>query len=206
MSNKSFIIVAIILIAVAFGSISAYMPARFDAAAETRVENFPRQFGEWSSRDIEVDARTYENLETTNLFVREYTNPEGEAVYLYIVYSEDNRKVSHPPEVCMLGSGLTVADKSQVQLTEDIKATRIFVEKGEITEMIVYWYKAGDLNTDKYLKQQLKVVVDRLSGKRTSCALVRLSALIQNQDQDAAFNLLRRFAVEIEPLLDRYVP
>ena len=206
MSNKSFIIVAIILIAVAFGSISAYMPARFDAAAEIRVENFPRQFGEWSSRDIELDARSYEILETTNLFVREHTNPEGEAVYLYIVYSEDNRKVSHPPEVCMLGSGLTVADKSQVELGEDIKATKIFVEKGEITEMIVYWYKAGDLNTDKYLKQQLKVVADRLLGKRTSCALIRLSTLIQNNSQDAAFNLLRRFAVEIEPLLDRYVP
>ena len=106
----------------------------------------------------------------------------------------------------MLGSGLTVADKSQVQLTEDIKATRIFVEKGDVTEMIVYWYKAGDLNTDKYLKQQLKVVVDRVFGKRTSCALIRLSANIQNQSQDAAFNLLRRFAVEIEPLLARYVP
>ena len=206
MQNKNFFIVIVILAAVTLVSLLSYLPARFDAAAKIKVSEFPKSFGAWTSTDIPVEEKAYEILETRNLFVREYKNPSGDALYLYVVYSEDNRKVSHPPEVCLMGSGVTITDKSPLQITDSIKATKLIVEKADARELVVYWYKAGALNTDKYLKQQLKVVLDRMFGKRTSGALIRISAVIKGAEVKGELELVKAFSREIEPLLAKYVP
>jgi EpsI family protein len=82
----------------------------------------------------------------------------------------------------------------------------MIVEKADSRQLVVYWYKAGSLNTDKYLKQQIKIVTDRMLGRRTSGALIRVSADIKDNRQDAALGLIRLFCEEIEPLLEKYVP
>lgn len=206
MNNKNFIIVVTILAVVVAIGVMSYLPTRFDIGAKIKVADFPKAIGEWVSTDIPLPELDYEILETRNLIMREYKNTKGDSVYLYIVYSEDNRKVSHPPEVCLMGSGATVVDKSPVQITNSIKAIKLLMEKGDNRQLTVYWYKAGNLYTDKYLKQQLKVVLDRMLGRRTSCALIRLSTDIKDNNQEVALGLIKSFAKEIEPLLQRYVP
>lgn len=206
MSNKTFIIVTLILAAGAGIGFMSYLPTRFDIGAKAKVADFPKTIGEWQATDIPLSERDYEILETRNLIMREYKNPKGESVYLYIVYSEDNRKVAHPPEICLSGGGLSILDKSSVQITDSIRATRLLTEKGDFRQLVIYWYKAANLNTDKYLKQQLKVVLDRTLGKRTSCALIRLTTDIKDNNQEAALESVKTFTKEIEPLLGRHVP
>lgn len=206
MKNKTFIIVVCILIAVAIIGLLSYLPARTDAALRVKVADFPKAIGEWRGADIPLDEETYRILETRNLFMRDYKNTKGDSIYFYVVYSEDNRKVSHPPEVCYLGSGVTIVDKSLVQITDSIRATRMIVENTDSRQLVVYWYKAGSLNTDKYLKQQLKIVTDRIFGKRTSGALIRVSTDIKGTNNGAALALLKHFSKQIEPLLAKYIP
>jgi len=205
MNNKTFIIVAIILVAVAIVGLVSYLPTRFDISSKVKVADFPKVIGEWSATDIALSERDYEILETRNLIMRDYKNTKGDSIYLYIVYSEDNRKVSHPPEICYMGSGVTIADKSTAQITDSIKATKMLVEKADSRQLVIYWFKAGSLNTDKYLRQQLKIVIDRMLGKRTSGALIRVSTDI-NGSSDVSLKLLKEFCGEIEPLLSSYVP
>lgn len=206
MSNKNFVIVVMILVAVAGVALMAYLPTRFDISSKIKVADFPKTIGEWTGTDITLDEKVYQILETRNLFVRDYKNTNGDSVYLYVVYSEDNRKVSHPPEVCLMGSGVTVADKTTVQITDSIKATQLIVEKDKTRDLVVYWFKAGNLNTDKYLTQQLKIVTDRMFGKRTSGALIRLTTQIGESGEEASLEMIKKFAGEIEPLLQRYIP
>lgn len=206
MSNKTFIIVIFILALVSIIGLASYLPARFDIASKVRVADFPQTIGEWASTDIPLSQLEYEILETTNLFVRDYKNAKGDSVVLYIVYSEDNRKVSHPPEVCYMGSGVSIVDKSSVQISNAIQATKMIVEKGDSRQLVVYWFKAGKLYTDKYLKQQIKIVTDRMFGKRNAGALIRLSTEIKDNNQDAALELIRLFCSQIEPLLAKYAP
>lgn len=206
MNNKNFIIVALVLAVVAVIGVISYLPTRFAISEKVKVVDFPKEIGEWIAVDIPLSERDYEILETRNLIMREYKNSAGDSVYLYIVYSEDNRKVSHPPEVCLMGGGGSILDKSCVQITNSIKAIRLLMEKGDFKQLVVYWYKAGNFHTDKYLKQQLKVVLDRMLGKRTSCALIRVSTDIKDNNQEAALGLIKGFVSEIEPLLARYVP
>lgn len=206
MNNKTFIIVTVILILVSAVAIKSFVPPKMDAAAGIKVANFPMQVGSWVATEVPVSEKEYQILETKNLFVRNYKDNNGNSLYLYVVYSEDNRKVSHPPEVCLMGSGITVVDKTSVQVTERIRGTKLIVEKGNIREAVVYWFKAGNLYTDKYLRQQFKVVLDRILGKRTSGALIRVSAEIINNKPEVAFNIIKGFSRQIEPLLDRYAP
>jgi EpsI family protein len=206
MNNKTFFIVIVILVAVAVIGMISYLPTRFDITSKIKVSDFPMTIGEWQATDIPLSKRDYEILETTNLFVRDYKNSKGDSVYLYVIYSEDNRKVSHPPEVCLLGSGVNILDKSLIDVTDSINATKLTVEKGDTRQLVVYWFKAGKLYTDKYLKQQLKIVIDRMFGKRTAGAMIRVSTDVKNDSPDAALGLIREFCREIEPLLARYVP
>ena len=206
MNNKTFFVVLGVLIVVAGLALMAYLPTRTDIALSTKVSDFPKEIGEWKGTDLPIEENVYEILETRNLFIRDYKNAKGESVYLYIVYSEDNRKVSHPPEVCFLGSGATVVDKSSLELTPTITASKLLIEDAKTRSIVAYWFKAGNLNTNQYIKQQLKTVFDRIAGKRTSSALIRLSTDIKNDLHNDAISLLKSFASQIEPLITNYVP
>jgi EpsI family protein len=206
MKNSQFVIVTIILVLVGILALAAYLPTRTDIAIKTKVANFPMAVGEWQATELPLSELDFKILETKNLFVRDYKNPQGESVVLYVVYSEDNRKVSHPPEVCYMGGGVTIVDKSAVQLTPSIKAIKMTVENKDSQQMVVYTFKAGDIYTDQYTRQQWKVVIDRLFGKRTAGALIRFSVNIKDNNPQAAFNLIKSFCSEIEPLLAKHLP
>jgi EpsI family protein len=123
-----------------------------------------------------------------------------------VVYSKDNRKALHPPEICITGGGLEILEKKPVQLSSKIRAVKLLTEQNDRREVVVYWFKAGEMNTDVYIKQQLKTVFDRLMGKSTSGAMIRVSAQVKNRDEDEALALVRSFCMEIEPLISEYVP
>jgi len=206
MNNKTFFIVCVILAVVAVVGIIAYLPAREDIGLKVKVSDFPMTVGEWTAKEMPVEESVYQILATRNLFIREYKNKNGDLLYMYVVYSEDNRKVSHPPEVCLMGGGATLVGNTPVQLTLVIRGNKLLVEKGGARDLIVYWYKAGNFYTDNYVRQQLKVVLARVFGKRTAGAMIRLSTDIKNSDEQSAIKLIQSFTSQIEPLLNKYVP
>lgn len=206
MSNKTFFIAALVLAFVA-GLSTVFFASSRKAPEEVRVTDFPSAFGEWQGRDVTLEEKIYQILGTRNLFIREYTNPSGEKVYLYIVYSEDDRKVSHPPEICMMGGGSTILKKTVVPMTDAIRGNRLLIAQGpQPTELVVYWFKAGRLYTHNYFRQQIQTVLDRLLRRRTASAMIRVSAAIRDNNEAASLTLLRSFTRSIEPLLAQYVP
>lgn len=206
MNNRTFIIVIVILALVAGMVMMFFAPAQ-NTGEKVKVTAFPLAVGEWQGKEVPVDEKTYQILDTRNLFIREYKNAHNESVYLYIVYSEDDRKVSHPPEVCMMGGGSTILEKTTVKMTDAINGNRLLIAEGSMpTELIVYWYKAGKLYTDAYLRQQMQTVIDRLLHRRTASAMIRVSTAIKDKNEAASLKLLRSFTRSIEPLLARYVP
>ncbi len=203
MNNKTFIVATVVLIAIA---IIANMPAKIDSGSQVKMADFPMVIGEWQGTDIPLAERDYQILETKNLIMREYKNPSGDAVYLYLVYSEENRRTLHPPEVCYTGGGATIVEKSVVPVMPSFKANKFIVERKDSRHLVVYWFKSTSLNTYNYLRQQLKIVADRLLRKKTSGALIRVSADVKDGKDEQAFALVQNFCGQIYPLLDKYVP
>lgn len=202
MNTKNFFIAAIVLIAVA---IFANRPAKFDYKNEAKMPDFPKIIGEWEGADIPLSERDYEILETRNLVMRDYKNKQGESVYLYIIYSVDNRRALHPPEVCYTGGGATILRKSVIPLGS-LGVNEFIVEYKNSRQLVAYWFKSTDLNTYSYLKQQLKIVTDHLLGRKTSGAMIRLSTEIGAEGETASLKLIKEFGAQIEPLLNKYIP
>ena len=206
MNNKTFIFIAVILTAVAVFSLISYIPVKPDAVMKISITDFPKVIRGWKAQDIPLDERVYELLETKNLIMRNYINKQGDSINCYIIYSQDNRKVAHPPEICLQGEGATVVDKTAIQITDSIKATKLILEKPFSRDLVIYWYKTGNLNTNDYIKQQLKIAINRMLGKSSSGALIRLATEIKGDDQDKALILIQSFAKHIELLIKRYAP
>ncbi len=213
--QKFFIILALLLLACAV-SWNFYFKM-YSQQDTVSIHKFPTTIGEWSSKEIPLTSVEYAILETKNAFTRKYSTPSGKEVYLFIVYSQSNRKVSHPPEICYTGSGMTLLTKKPSQIqgpvslepsapVQSIDVDSLLLEKDNFRQLAFYWFKVGDSFTPNYWKQQILIAFKSLLGKPSSSALIRVSASISNQDQKATEKELQEFSAVILPYLSKYLP
>lgn len=206
MKNLNFIIICIILTVVSVFCLAVYLPSKFDNTSAAQMSAIPKEIGEWKSTDITIDEKSYQILETRNLIMREYKNSMDQKVVLYIIYSEENSKVVHPPELCYSGGGNTIVQKSVEELVPGLKANRMTVEDRNSREIVYYLFKGGKNYNYNYLKQQLQIILNLLQGKKTSSAMIRISTGVKDNNDKAAIEIIKQFTKKIKPLVDKYVP
>jgi len=175
------------------------------------INNFPREIAGWKSEDIPLTEVEYAILETRNVFTRRYKGPEGQEIYLMMVYSQRNRKVSHPPEICYTGSGASIVGDKPAFLDiparkKPIKTNKLTVEYGPITQLSYYWFKVGDVYTSNYWKQQFLIALKSLLNTSSSSAMIRIAATVGDGGQKQAEDNVRRFAQIVVPLIPKYLP
>jgi len=176
------------------------------------VHNFPMEIGDWTAEEIPIDDEDYAVLETRNAFVRKYTDSAEREVFLYVVYSQDNRKVAHPPEICYTGGGAAVLSNKPAVLKlaqgRKIVANKLLIEQGKTEQILFYWFKVGSDFTPNYWKQQLMFSIKHLLGQSSSSALIRLSATLDKDDEwgEKTSANIEEFSRLIAPYLLKYLP
>lgn len=177
------------------------------------IHAFPQTIDGWIAEEIMITRQDKAILETDNVFVRRYTNPQGEEVYLFLVYSQNNRKVSHPPEICYTGSGATIVNNAHDSFSagesalKDIEVNRVTVEQGRERQIFFYWFKVGDTFTPNYWKQQGLIALKSFLGQPSSSALIRISAPTRNEEDDEnAVRRLKQFGQIVLPHISRHLP
>ena len=176
------------------------------------INHFPKTIGTWDSVDLPITKDEFAILETKNAFVRLYTNSVDKTkIYLYLVYSQTNRKVAHPPEICYTGSGLTIIEDVHDTIPVKyknltIQTNRLRMTKGNLTQIAYYWFKVGDRFTSNYWKQQVLIVFYTLLGRHPSSALVRVSADAVGNDVNKTVTNIKSFINLIAPKLFLYLP
>jgi len=206
MNNKTFLIVAVILVGFAVLALSTYLPHIYDASKEPQMAKFPLKIGEWQGKDMPLAQTDYDILATKNLIVREYEAQGKPLVMLYIIYSGDNRKSLHPPEICYTGGGGTILEKSIVSLTAGLRANKFIIADKSFKQLVVYWFRTDNLNTPSYIMQQVRTALQRTFGKQASGAMIRISTVVKPTEDAQALQTIKRFTRLIEPLLSKYVP
>ena len=203
----------IILLFIISAAISWHLYFKVYSQKDTvSIHSFPQRIADWSAEEIPISQQDKAILETDNVFVRRYTNPQGEEVYLFIVYSQNNRKVSHPPEVCYTGSGATIVNNVHDSFSTDaslgdIKVNRVTVEQGRERQIFFYWFKVGDTFTSNYWKQQGLIALKSFRGQPSSSALIRISISARKEEDDAnATQKLKDFGRMILPYLQKHLP
>jgi EpsI family protein len=206
MNRKNLIFVTLILITSSFIGFIGYLPNRFEGKNQLQVLGFPRNIGEWSAEDIPLTENAYKMLSIKNVILRNYANGKGDSINLYIVYSPDNRRVSYPPEIQFQGRGSTITYTQPVSLTATINSTSLIIEKIASRELIVYWYKIGNVNTNNYFRQQFQAALHKTLGKKKSVALIRVLCRIEGDKDTKALEKIKTFCRLIEPLFEKYIP
>lgn len=203
-STIGFMLLVVMLIGAATVSLGLFN-REMKAKDKLDVHTFPMKVGQWQGRELPITEKEYEILETRNLISREYTNRAGEKLYLLIIYSETNRSVFHPPEVCMIGSGLCITDK-QVDKFDMGKKTfttnKLFAEKGAFKEIILNCYKAGNVYTASFYSQQSRLAFSQMFNRSVPGATLRVSASV-GKDELKTLATLKQFLGDAAGILDR---
>ncbi len=196
-STIGYITIVVFLLIACFLSLNLFFRQRSDQdIVDIRV--LPYTIGDWAGKDLKITEKEYRILETRNLISREYTSSTEQKLYLFIIYSETNRSVFHPPEVCLIGSGLKITDKKLEKINTDkigFYANKLYFEAANAKDMALYCYKTGNFYTDNYYLQQAHFAFNQLLGKRRGGATIRVSMpLSANEEETVA--VLKKFMQE----------
>ncbi|MCA9400503.1 MAG: EpsI family protein [Candidatus Omnitrophica bacterium] len=207
MKSIKFTILLILMAAMAALSWHQYL-REYHQKDKVDIHMFPMEVDGWTAENLTITDEEYEILETRNAWARLYRKDEKQ-VMLYIVYSEHNRKVSHPPEVCYIGSGVSIASNQHIKYDNGktrIQANRLDLQQGRYKQVAYYWFKVGGTYTSSYWGQQLLIVAKTLLGKPSSSALIRFSVNVDERGEAFAEETLREFSFLADPVIREYLP
>jgi len=153
--------------------------------------------------DLELDERTLTILETTDYLYRRYQAAGATPIDFCVIFSKDNRKGTHPPEVCL---GESVVESRSVVVRDvpgrgDVPGRLLLTTSDQRREYHLYVYKCGDDYTPSFWKQQLIIFVNGLLHRNASGALIRVSTAVGDDDEAARRRCSAMMAVAI-PYLD----
>jgi len=162
------------------------------------------------SYDMEMDEQTLTILETRDYLFRRYVRPGAPPTDFCIIFSEDNRKGTHPPDLCLEGGGQDIIAKANVTLDgvpghSTIPCRELIVQSGGQRHYYLYTYRCGSTYTPSFWEQQLRIFLNGLLGRNGSGALIRVSTSTDRNVADARRRAKRLLAAAV-PHIDRAFP
>jgi EpsI family protein len=128
-----------------------------------------------------------------------------------IVFSQDNRKGTHPPDLCLEGgSGQDIIEKQDVVIPGvpgrgDVGCRTLTVQSGQQRNYFLYVYKCGQHYTPSFWTQQGVIFLNGLLSRNASGALIRVSTPVRD-DADAARQRCAMMMKTAIPYLDAALP
>lgn len=165
----------------------------------------------YDGADLPLDQKSLDILETNDYLYRHFTDAQDPRyIDLLIVFSPDNRKGTHPPEVCIEGGGDQIIAKKIEHLTVegvgDLSMRELVTQRGPHQMYFLYTYKAGGRYTANFYEQQFWIILNGMLGRNTAGALIRLSVPILDQDEDRARSTALAAARALMPQINQNLP
>jgi len=113
-----------------------------------------------------LDERTLTILETRDYLYREYACPTAQPVDFCVIFSEDNRKGTHPPDLCLEAArrdhGQGAMSQSKGRWPRRRALPRADRPGRAGTYYFLYTYKCGREYTQSFLRQQYTIFANGL--------------------------------------------
>lgn len=203
--NRRYLIVTSILLFTALWSVfwSMYVP-RVDISFADRI---PLEIGNWYGEELEIPQDALEILETTDAIMRRYSKGSI-SIYLWVVFTRENRKAIHPMEVCYTSSGWDIGSKSinPIEVWYNgrifkLPCVRLTAYKGKEKGFVIYFYKTGRHFTHNYYRQQLNIILDQLLFRQSPSALIGVWVEEKILDTAKVIPILEDFIRELFPYI-----
>ena len=160
--------------------------------------------------DLQLDPRSLTILGQPYYLFRRFEAPDAPRIDFCLLFSRDNRKGTHPPDLCLEGGGSEIIAKADLAVTgatgrETVPCRELLVQKGEKTTYYLYTYKSGGDYTRSFWGQQLRIFLSGLLSRNASGALIRVSTPVTGDVADARRRAVETMRLAI-PHLDRNLP
>jgi len=166
--------------------------------------------------DLVLEDKVLAILETDDYVYRRFapetnTKTGGTSGFdLLIVFSKNNRRGTHSPELCIQGSGEQIVSKGLV----DVPATgadpwpmrEVVSQSGQRMVYYLYTFKSGHSYTTSYTKQQAAILFNGIVQRDSAGALIRLTVVVRDGDLESARRVARDAAVGLMPIIDKNLP
>ena len=165
----------------------------------------PSTLAEWESVDLRFDEVVYEELAADDSLLRRYSSPDGESVWLAIIYHQNERYGAHDPLVCYRSQGWGVVDTGTVRLSwpyGDFDGVWTLVERGGAERLALHWwYTTGDLATGDRDSFMSRMAMSGIKSNLTFGAFLRVSTIVREGDLEGAVRVLKEFSEVVLPEL-----
>jgi len=161
------------------------------------------------SYDIPLDEGTLITLENPDYVMsRAYAAPGTPNLYYCIIFSKNNRKGIHPPDLCIAGSGDGILAMRDLMLDGNdadrpVPCRELIVQMApQQRQYFIYTFKCGGGYTNSFWGQQFTIFKNGLLNRNSSGALIRVSTSVTTSVDDARKRAMQLMRTSI-PYLDK---
>jgi EpsI family protein len=178
------------------------------------LDTLPKVIGEWRGKNRFFSDKVTAILQANDSLLRFYARPDGDAVWLYVAFwgRQADGMAAHSPKLCYPGNGWLPTETGQETLLlphgarKEIRVNRILFQKGNVKEMVLYWYQTGPrVVTSEYVGKFL-LAYDSLWNRRSDVAFIRFSVEVTQGNTALAMERAREIVQRVVPLLDDILP
>jgi EpsI family protein len=171
----------------------------------------PLDLGAWHAQDVPVEDGVAAMLRADFHVQRFYRHPLGSFVWVYVGYYGTARggRPEHTPWVCYPASGWQVERSRVVEVdpARGLRANELLVQREGERRLVLFWYRSATrTGITSGLALSLAHLRDRLLRGRADAALVRLSTVVDGDDETTARTILIGFARDLDPELASHWP
>jgi EpsI family protein len=205
---KAIIVMLLMLATSGFVLLDSYMANK---PVTVNLDDFPLTVGEWRGISYTVEDRVKDILDTEYILSRDYVSPQGEHVFLSMVYYPDNKIGFHNPESCNTGVGMKVLEEKIVPVTIPMRAggqkqidlNMLVLGQDAPAKVIYYFYLTGDTMSGKYAAFRWQMMRQQMQFKRPSGAQVQLHITVRGSVEGTR-DLVTRYMNALAPALLSY--
>jgi len=205
-------LLVLLVLALTTGAIQVFQ-YESDFKSETgkqAISKIPVQFSEWKGTDIPLEENIFEILETQSIIHRAYRNGK-DRVFLSLVHYPETKVDFHAPEACLGGRGVQIRKEKREKefivdgRTVDLRMNQLLYRSGNDTELVLYFFKAGDFLGSSYILLRFQLALEKLFTGGKSGSLVRVSTPIHEGNIEEAYQTLTGFLGDLLPFVTRYI-
>jgi EpsI family protein len=174
-----------------------------------------RQFGTWNMvGEYPIEKEVQDVLRATDTLSRIYqdsASPYGVSLFIAFFKSQRSGVAPHSPKNCLPGNGW-VPERSEIvrvpapASADGIEVNQYIVQKGDIKNVVVYWYQSHGRVVASEYKAKAYVMADAITSNRTDTSLVKVIAPVINNDVEGAIQATRRFIFSSFPAVSAALP
>lgn len=203
-------LLALVLVVAGVGSWTLRLREPLEVHAES-LDAIPMELAGWSGRDIPLEETVERMLRADRNVQRVYLDAAGGIVWLYVGYYGTARggRSEHSPFVCYPAAGFAIDDDATrtIDVPHGGRVTEIRVDRDGDRRLVHFWYRSS---RSPHLASELAHAWDRFVGRivdgRADGAFVRISAPLDDLDEDSVRARLFRFGVALDAELAAHWP